>query len=440
MVWPFVGFKVDTLFLMAQRKPKVKQANLSYEADLAEPGRFGANGAAGSYTSEELLLQELGDVGRNDKSIQPSALERHRILLDCPAVESRVTPNASDADRARVTEQAIRDAIAALPTPLERLVGKAILGVGDKFEGFTVNERIRTLDELKTGCTPDTFKRRRPKVLKQIAKYLEQPHVRPGTRLITLASHQTVIKSVECVTTDVMRLSYYLQAYRLVLLLDEKLAEVKDPPYNQDRSALTGEIYKVYLDLVLSAGYCFARQPYSQRSTLEANLAPSLLTHFSSLIDVVLNEMPFDTNLRNAICSLHFDGYDLLDYRKFMDLVRRYCWQRWADGVLDFGDLSWSEQSEDDYGPIAVIDTDIDLLIQTSRDIIEKAYDCWQIKPDEDDIRVETTFIIAMHYGVSPWKQEFLGYESLFNFVSHYLETGKLPAEYMVHPEDRIPF
>ncbi len=104
--------------------------------------------AAGSPTDP--LYDELLEVGRDKKTIRADALEGYEHLLTCADVQRRAGPRADTARRAACANEAIRDAVASIVSPLTRAITEAALCVTKEFEGLSITDRIRKLPDTVT--------------------------------------------------------------------------------------------------------------------------------------------------------------------------------------------------------------------------------------------------------------------------------------------------
>jgi hypothetical protein len=120
------------------------------------------------------LYVALGEIGTVHKTIDASVLARYQVILDAPAVRRLAYAGADDSTLAAIAQRVLMRIISELPVATDRRVGEAILAVGD-FRGLLINDRKRHLDGLPDGCSPDSFKRRRKRVLEDICLRLLRP-------------------------------------------------------------------------------------------------------------------------------------------------------------------------------------------------------------------------------------------------------------------------
>lgn len=153
----------------------------------------GAVTMKGQRTERELAAL-LGEIGTKRRSIAPVILEEEtyaKRLRACSYIAVRVPPSASNGTVAVVANSAIRTAVKNLPSPTDRLVAEAALGVGE-FEGFLLKERRRDVAATADiGCDENSFRRRRERLLPFIARYLlkeDAPVRRGSSRNVTSAS------------------------------------------------------------------------------------------------------------------------------------------------------------------------------------------------------------------------------------------------------------
>lgn len=118
---------------------------------------------------ERRLYSLLGSLGVRARSLHPAVLEDFEWLLALPAITGRTTGEAPQA-RAVTAQTVLLEAIAALPSEVDREIGRAIFSAARRYEGTTVSTRKRELQ--KRGISPDLFKERRPRVVRRIAAAL----------------------------------------------------------------------------------------------------------------------------------------------------------------------------------------------------------------------------------------------------------------------------
>jgi hypothetical protein len=324
----------DTL-ICVPRSPKNRNVTDARKGDLAGQGTSRVKQDKSQADIDQTLerrslIEELEDIGRNQRSMEPAALGGYPYLLGCSAVLSRVRQGLT---KEQAAHDALKDAIAALPTPDDRLIGQAILAA-DKFVGDEVNTRKRTLDE-DHGIDENRYKRRRPKILSLLAGYLE-----PETgRTDDMADYTASIRDLTCLFTDVAHLSYCCVAYTFVLDFDKQLNEASasdSQRLRRHRHSITDGIYKAYLELVWSAGYCLDEAPYSGRTRIATALPDDVLPHIATLLDHIFELMPFSTRQRAAFCLNRYNSPSLFDYRNSLGIYRSYLWTPWEREHLDF--------------------------------------------------------------------------------------------------------
>jgi len=141
-------------------------------ADVVRPVCVsGALGAAGDGLSSDDLYDLLGVIGTKNMSIQPFILEQYPRLFTCPQVYLRVHGEATPVQLAEAAYQAITEAISMRPAKTDELIAAAILGA-DRFEGLTVGECLTKLGNLPQGCSQDTYKKNRKRVLQDVVAFL----------------------------------------------------------------------------------------------------------------------------------------------------------------------------------------------------------------------------------------------------------------------------
>ncbi len=175
---------------MATQKPASEPATFatSLKATTAQPTRAKEaqkQGKSGVLTSTPApvadpttnpLYLELGDIGTKEKSIEPPALEKEKYahLLRCREVQRRVRPGASITQLAQQASLALKDAISNIPGPTNKLVAEAVLGATDQFEGLLIKQRKEIVAKHPNGCSEESYKRRRKRVLLDIIRFLER--------------------------------------------------------------------------------------------------------------------------------------------------------------------------------------------------------------------------------------------------------------------------
>jgi hypothetical protein len=281
--------------------------------DLADKGTSrapqGARRAIGALVTTRLdehrrLLKEIEDVARNEQSMKPSALAGAHQLLHCPEVLRRAGPDATDDQLGQAAHDALKAALATLPTR-DQWIGEAILAAAG-YEGETVDQRKATLERAH-GISENTYKRRRKKILDRIVHYLnrqDQADIPRGQRAFD--KHRKALSAVEMVVSDAIELNYACRVYQFTALLNEKIAagvfgSSSLEPGNED--ILLEMLYERHIELILSAGYCFDDEPYSMHTHIRANLPAETIERFVKALTLIFDELPFDSDNRVLICG-----------------------------------------------------------------------------------------------------------------------------------------
>jgi hypothetical protein len=122
----------------------------------------------------ERLAVVLAHIGRSEKSIRPSVLEKYPALLACPRVQGRAGPNATTSQRAQAANVEIIAAINELVLSADRAIAAAVICSESQYEGLKVYQRKELLEKSADCISPDQFKRRRPIVITELAMALER--------------------------------------------------------------------------------------------------------------------------------------------------------------------------------------------------------------------------------------------------------------------------
>jgi hypothetical protein len=217
------------------------------------------------------LYDTLGKIGTRRRSIKPLVLEEYPLLFGCP----KVYGGATSQDKSLLAEDAysaLLEAIEAIPDRTDRLVAEGILAIGP-FEGKGVNERIREIEATsQIGCSADSYKRRRPRVLRAIVQFLMREtvkssfnHVQPDTRSTVIAD-TSALNVVARVTSEL-----HYRALTTLFVADFASQVQKSASGNlESLGALAGyrqgktdvwhacseALFPIYLDFVAETRYC----------------------------------------------------------------------------------------------------------------------------------------------------------------------------------------
>ncbi len=268
--------------------------------------------------------------------MKSTALAGYQMLLGCPEVSRRVGQGASEGQRQKAAHAALKDAIADLPTKRDQLIGQAILAATHEFQGKNVDERKRALDKGH-GIDENAFKRRRPVLLKLIVAFLLDNGLEESAplELSTLDGYRQALSDLLCVVDDVIRLYEQCRAYLFICTYNRTLVGSNDWTPGCDR-ILRDALYRSYVDLVISGGYCFDAQAYSRAKEIKTNLPGEASTLLSSALENIYRVLPLDADRRITVCTAFFTGLpNPRDGRFFWDrLDRRFT--EWILG-LRFG-------------------------------------------------------------------------------------------------------
>jgi hypothetical protein len=316
-----------------------QQDACGHKAGFGKPGRLSVQGdtSRSGDAQRHQLLTDLEDIGRNERSITPTALGAHHMLLNCPQVLSRVGGNPTDAQLQKAAHAALKNAIATLPTRSDRLIAQAILGATKDFEGKIVDERKQFLED-NYSITKSTYKRRRLKVLTFLVDYLMSDDADVSLQGGDLAAYTSSLHNLGCLLQDVAQLSYIFSAYEFIKAFDKQLyASPKSPqPSRRHNCVLTDSLYEAYLELILSAGYCLHEAPYSCRAQLLTHIPVAFLSETEGRLEQIFDFMPFHSDNINLICQNRYSRIkDLLVYRRTQQAFKSL-WKPWARAKLTF--------------------------------------------------------------------------------------------------------
>ena len=125
------------------------------------------------------LFDELMAIGRFEKTIRYQALHGYVHLLGCPDVRQRGGDTTDESILAQHASEALRDAIADIVSPQQRLIAEAALATRPPFEGLNIDERVHEL----TGLSQHQFTYGRRQAFRKIVKRLE--HTAPTSAAAT---------------------------------------------------------------------------------------------------------------------------------------------------------------------------------------------------------------------------------------------------------------
>lgn len=363
------------------------------KADLGREGRSGSSSGDRRHQPSNIaertgflaFRQALEELGRIERSIEPSALRNYPVLLECNEVKRR-TRLQTQADPAQITHEAILDAISSLPTERDRLLGQAILAANPNYEGDDVNTRKRTLDE-QYGISENVYKRHRPKVLDYIIAYLESFPTDFSLSSEPLSSYYQALAEVNCVVMDVVRLAYAVQAGLFVSRFNSALREnhLWQANFPADRCLITDAILAAYVGLIHSTVYCFGVESYSQRPALDGSLNPGLNTELSDKLFALLDTLWLNESLRKTLTDLRF--YPNLATSRYENNLLYTAWQIRLEVEFDKDGTVWRYA---------------DFVLSCCNGIGHKAYQALPIRDNErSQIMTDTQSVIAHYYGIS---------------------------------------
>ncbi len=418
-------------------RPQNHDEDIAHKADLAVLGASRADqGALGANDplldgERQLLLKELEAIGRVQRSMKPAALEACTTLLGCPQVLARVSHEPTSGQLLDAAHAALKAAIAAAQTKDDQLVAQAILAATDEFAGKIVDERKRLLDETY-GISLDTFRRRRPVVLKTLVAYLTDPGAAESTPRLT--EYRQALRDITCLAEDAARLSSEWRGYLFICKFNQELTHADCWPHTFSAKAswmVTDALYKPTLDLMLTAAYCFDNAPYSQRARIAKSLPAEVLTVFPEAVEEIWACGPLGHHDRADVCKKHLEPTTALShYRK-----QRVIWH----GLWDMGAKALRFGLDPEPEPY------IATIISACRKITWTAYDWFGIKMPHGHLEWQTGRMVASYYGVDASAticQDTHSNEniSLQHYVRYFLMTERiLPGALPVGIVDR-PF
>jgi hypothetical protein len=286
----------------------------------------------------ELLRKELEAIGRIEQSMKPAALGSYKTLLTCREVERRLGSQPTQDERQRAAHAALIDAIEALPTSRDQRIAEAILAATDEYEGYNVDERKRILDKRADGCSPDIYKRRRPKIIERLTRYLIR-EIDDTKSLDNQTDYILSLDNLKCLFEDVAHFRYCCLTYSFVVFFDGQLTALDNQPLQlrHNQRSIEDALYRSYTDLVLSGGYCFENAFYSSRDEILANLPAGIVGEISTKLTYVYDLMPFSEGARVQYCVNRFDlPLSLADYRATRKTLYLLDWKHWAQANLHF--------------------------------------------------------------------------------------------------------
>jgi hypothetical protein len=401
------------------RSPKNGDVADAHKGDLARQGTSrGKQGKSQAHDDEiapdlKPLLKELEKIGRIRRSIEPSALGGFPNLLGCSAVLNRVRPGVI---KEQAAHDALKAAIAALPTPDDRLIGQAILAA-DKFVGDDVNTRKRTLDE-DHGIDGNRYKLRRPHILRLLVEYLAFETSHTGD----IDSYTAAVRDLTCLFTDVARLGYCCIAYNFVIDFDKQLHDASASDSQRlrcHRRSIVDAIYDAYLELVWSAGYCLDEAPYSRRTRIANALPAEVLPQITTLLDRIFELLPFESRHRAALCQNRYSPPSLFDHRNWLGVYRGSFWKPWEKHHLDF-----TPNLQSSAIPIYV----------RCRELLQYVFRTLNIRLDGDDLGFmeASAEAVANYYGVELSAYTFEG-KTLDDYYRDYFRRHKVISYYELH-------
>jgi hypothetical protein len=291
------------------------------------------NFRADAPPSADTLYDLLGEIGTKRKSIQPHVLIDYPLLFRCPQIARHVRRDATDADRSHAAFSALKAAFLAIPSPTDRLVAEAILATG-RFQGMPVDERKREVAKTKQiGCTENSYKHRRERVLREVCGFLLTESVGP---IRSTASPEnatdTPRKGAPLALAEVSADLHFRALAALFLIhIDNKLVEGR--PYRESKWQAWSECSEHFLIAFahLVANLYPLQEPSSKSertaeklSQLEVVLPPVAVDTFLSLYrSLIADGPPFRKHTADEF-NAYVDGYF------FINELKVYAeWNRW---------------------------------------------------------------------------------------------------------------
>lgn len=128
---------------------------------------------------ENPLYKELEKIGRDDMSLKPLVLGKHKHLLGSPEVQRRAAANPNT-QLPVIAGRALRDAIKTLPNGYRRIVGEAVLCAKPEYEHLIVKQRRELLEESPKKISYDQWRYHRRLALEAVFRYLSSPALSPA--------------------------------------------------------------------------------------------------------------------------------------------------------------------------------------------------------------------------------------------------------------------
>jgi hypothetical protein len=279
--------------------------------------------------------EELEEIGRIERSIQPSALVAYTTLLNCQEVRRRVGHRPTETELTQAAHMALQDAIKALPTARDRLIAEAVMAATPEYEGHNVDERKRILDERADGCSVNVYKRRRPQILEYITKYLMPRKPERSESASDITGYTESLENLKCLVVDTARLRHHFIAYLFTTMLNTQPRNNNPSTMQHHQRSINDALYKVYVELILSAGYCLDDAPYSDQTKMLANLPPVVLSEVSKMIEQVFALMPYDSSTRKVLCENRYGRLlGLARYRNRLAVLWTALWNPWTQENL----------------------------------------------------------------------------------------------------------
>jgi hypothetical protein len=363
------------------------------------------------------LRETLEEIGRIKQSIKPTALIGYEMLFACQEVKRRAGPHPTQTALARAAHSALKEAIAALPTPRDQLIAQAILAAETKYEGRKVDERKRTLDE-DHGIDVNVYKRCRPHILDLLAQYLMQHEPRDPAPTGDIVGYTESLENLKCLFWDVARLRHRSIAYLFVTNFDGLLSASNGGSFHLRRHppSICDALYKAYLELVLSTGYCLDDALYSCRTKILANLPAEVLSEISTMLGEVLDLMPFDSSGREHICENRYKHVlSLSNYRDRLAVAYVALWKPWMQDNLHFGQADANEV--------------VEKIVTGCNQLLLLARKSLNIHVDDHSLGGETVEIVATYYGTDA-SVLVLNDKSLLDYCERYFADRNITMMY----------
>lgn len=243
------------------------------------------------------IYDALVRLGTNEMTVRSAALTRDKYaaLLDSPAVSRYVGPLASDDQRARQASEEIKEAVASVASPRDRLIGEAVLCTREDFEGRTVGERkYRLADWPGMQITNDVYREGRLRVLLQVFEQLREPPRRQGisgTALLIPVVRAGVILQYACLA----------EQYRLTH--DRENLGVSRKTWRRFSRVSHSTLFYTFLSLVMLEDEVNRDHMHEQ---LSPTSRPGSIAELCDLVTEVSKAGPLEYHHIQAACGLRY--------------------------------------------------------------------------------------------------------------------------------------